>query len=186
MTKSVHEFVGDATVQHLQQPAGTDLCFATMLTGYAGLGADQIARVHTQLVGGEVSDESGLTGFFAVKSTFEVDGGQVVLDPIATPFNGVEETDEVIHEIDQRHRIGSAVALLYNRSRQPGEISGHWIAISGHEMVNGVRRSYTLLDPVQQKAENAQATAVSNMVRRSVDSMGIFAYAMSRIGEAKP
>lgn len=186
MGQSAHEFIGDSTVEHLQLPKGSEQCFATMLTGYARLGAEQIAAVNAALVEGEVSDTDGSTSYFIAKSTFDVRGTQVVFEPIVTPFNGVEQVDEIISEINDSHRAGSAVALLYNRAYRSDVVSAHWLAVSGHTLVAGVRASYRLLDPSENTAENVRTTLLEDMVRRSTETMGVFAYAMSRAGVQKP
>lgn len=179
------EFVGDPSVKHLEQPVGSNLCFATLMTGYVN-GSLDIERTNATLVDEGISQEDGMTGPMMDTTLLPIENVTVTIDPILTPFGGVEDAKEIVATIDDVHRGGSPVALLYKKNISAADDSGHWVNLLGFREEDGNKQHVVLSDPLKRYQNWIDPDVLEEMVERSVASIGAYAYALSKAGVEAP
>ena len=176
-------FVGNIDVHH--EPTPISLFkghFASLVADVSG--ADQF-KAHVALVEAGFSRPDGLT-YAMPEAQLEIGDTSVSITPIYNPYGGdrAASPENVLELIDSQLEEGRAVALLSKADGASADESYpyHWTLLTGYyqNARNGEEKplekgSYHVIDPAHEQAGHSGRHAVLQQIRRSMESMGVYA-----------
>lgn len=171
-----YKAVGNPEVLHVQQPAGSELCFAALSAAASGVTVD---AAHEALTGAYLSEDDGSTPP-PFEQVTEVAIANATLRIVAIQGYEQEASDTagVISNIDESLQQGQAVALLYKKSTEPS--SGmHWVLLTGYRIhEDGSVIGVEVMDPLHVDNLVLDPLEVTDMIERSMQADGVFAYSL--------
>ncbi len=173
-------FIGKNGIGHVAQPEGTEFCFAACV---ASLFNGDVSGVQMSLENAYISLADGVTDPPKTREEIPLLGEDylLVIDPIQTPDVQAGDTLKVVEEIAEKLQEGSAVALMYKKEPGFDDDGYHWVVLAGyledHERVNHV----LVMDPLAEEIRAVDPEEVLDMIDRSINFMGIFAYSIELV-----
>jgi hypothetical protein len=176
------EFVGYTEVQHVAQPPYSELCFAAIVSAMTGASLDESQEA---LVAEGLSKADGTTAPMG-PAQLEVAGAELSITPFQSPFKGAKDPEGVMGLIKEQFVAGRAVALLYKKEASPEDGRHHWTLLTGYYDLDGEEGAVHVIDPKREQAEQFGRHTVIEMIKRSMDYAGVYAYALSAEHEPVP
>lgn len=169
------KFVGDPEIQQVAQPQGTELCFASIVSAMTG---SSVAEAHEVLVANDLSQTDGSTGPMG-ETRLEVAGSVLDIKPVIDPFSGIDKSETVIERIDEKLLAARAVALLYKKTDNSEDDRHHWALLTGYLQQDGQKGAMRVMDPLRPRIGYLRRRQLEDIIKRSMDFMGVYAYALS-------
>lgn len=169
------EFVGNPNIPHVQQPAGSEQCFVAIVAAVTG---GEVEPAQTALQAAAIVGEDGSAAPIVGRKVVEVGDKQLTIEPVFGAFDEAEGPEDVIGLIDEQFVAARAVALLYKKTDGPSTY--HWTLLTGNFQDDaGETIATEVMDPLRDRKESFVPRRVARMIERSLEDMGVFAYAIS-------
>jgi hypothetical protein len=139
--KSV-EFRGYTNVEYVEQPPGSEQCFAAIISGVSGV---PIHESQAALYDSNLVDENGGVGGLFMETSLQVGTNEVAI----TPLEAADGPETVLDQIDEQLNTGKAVALLYKKTANPEDGRYHWILLTGYHEVESEKGAFLVMDPLR-------------------------------------
>jgi hypothetical protein len=167
-------FIGAEGIKHVAQPPESELCFAAIISAVSGA---SVLEAHRALMDSRLSEEDGKTNPFVGTKKLEVAGSMVSIDPLEE----ADTPESVMGLIDEQLIAARAVTLLHKKNNSPTDEHYHWSLLTGffQEENNGPKLAMRVIDPLREHHTFVRREQIAGMIGRSMDFMGVYAYALS-------
>lgn len=169
------EFNGYTDVQHVQQPEDSELCFASIVSAMTGA---EIEAAHEALKAAGLSEDDGSTGPMG-ETVLEVEDSKLTITPFQSPFEGAEDPEGVLALIDEQFVAGRAVTLLYKKTPDPEDGRHHWTLFTGSFDLDDRKGAIHTIDPLEEAPKHLGRHVARDMIARSMDYAGVYAFALT-------
>lgn len=173
------KYVGVIGIDHLKQPEGTEFCFATCVAAFVGSEVE-IDQVQMSLENAYVSDEDGTTPPPEERQEVPILGSMdyVTIDVIQGPEQDTPDAVNIFERITESLGQEKPVLLLYKKTTEPDDDSLHWVLIKGYVENDSPTESKTfeVVDSLADDIIQVPDTEIIDMIDRSIQSRGVFAY----------
>lgn len=178
------EFVGYTDVHHVQQPEGSEQCFAAILSAVTGA---QIHESQAALFQNGLVEDDGSTGLLFGPTELRVNEQVVTIEPIE---HDGDDPETILGEIDEQFVAGRAVVMLYKKSAASADRQYHWSLLTGYTEHEGQKGAIHVIDPLREHATYLGRHVVRDMIGRSLPpadsdrpleetARGVFIYGLS-------
>lgn len=168
------EFIG-YPAPHVPQPDGTELCFASIGSSMTGATVDEVDRALATAKLYNAQGEIMPMG----ETSLKVPGSVMAIEPVTSPFDGIEDTKAVLGLFDAQFVAKRAVAILYKKYNGSDNNQYHWISLTGYALAIGVKGAIRTMDPLRKHINYYRREQVADMIDRSNRDLGFYAYALS-------
>ena len=160
-------------VRQVQQPGGSELCFAAMAAAILEV---DIPEADLAIRQDGLCDPEGKVGWFMKQQNILVGSGCVIIDPLPDTKTGDADAEEVAGLIDAEHSQGTPVALLHKKNDDPGDNQYHWLLVTGQwQNIAGRTLAYGIMDPLNERHTQMDPEQLKSLVNQSQSVGGVLA-----------
>lgn len=169
------EFYGKTDIPHVKQPAGSELCFAAMVSAVTG---STIEEANDALIDADLLNEDGTTSPPMGAERLHLAGKAVTIEPIVTPFDeNPGDSAQVLSKIQDSLTLGRPTALLFKKDVALPD--HHWVLFSSYAADGDEIISLRMMDSLRDNTISVTPRRVETMIDRSIDHLGVFACSFS-------